>query len=613
MNKIAIKKLKEDLLIPEGKLFEVIKGLKVDWNKIESEDPLSYVIETYKDNIPEPVISGVVVKNKEKGLKLKTKGNELYKEGNLLEAREVYTEAMRFCPLNEKNPMENKDFAIIVANRSAASEGLGIYQGVIQDVDLALKYGYPREMHYKVLNRKAQAFKKTRQFFSSKETYKKCLDMIGKSDMPTKIREQWRNKTNKQINLFAIKKDAQPAKESLHPFDNLTDGASEEIPEMSSKLSVKEDKINVIKEVNTEDRLLLESPIATILSDPKSYGKLCPYTLKKMSAPVVCNFGSSELFYDEESRAKAIALFHKYEWSIIKDLKENLAPIGRLALRLILKNNPKIIQNQIEKISKEEAFFGGLVGVYLHKALIKAKFPESLSMGEVAKFVIFSLKTQIPIFMLLKEEDRSKLIEGNDKVHPRRNYAIGIYPQFSFLISKSKPSHSNDVFTHFIGQKLLVISNRRIRKDDVISFKSMANMGSAMNDVVLYKCEGSPKCQLSFPLKEKTNEQVIICPLPQCGVDTNIWRHLKRLHELKKDIYIAKERFIGAKTPDSIREALSKYQDVIDEFETFIERPYKGITEMEKEVKLYIEVDMLGKEEIWNNRSDTEFKNDLFA
>ena len=54
------------------------------------------------------------------------------------------------------------------------------------------------------------------------------------------------------------------------------------------------------------------------------------------------------------------------------------------------------------------------------------------------------------------------------------------------------------------------------------------------DDMMNFKCSGKT-CTLSFPLKESTKEQIIKCPLEDCGKETNIWKKRKRIVELKRD------------------------------------------------------------------------------
>jgi len=83
-------------------------------------------------------------------LELKDAGNQFYKDNKHKDARRMYTKSLQVFPFNHDKPAENKDFAIILANRSATLEVTGPYLEGLRDIDLAFKYGYPKEMYYKV-------------------------------------------------------------------------------------------------------------------------------------------------------------------------------------------------------------------------------------------------------------------------------------------------------------------------------------------------------------------------------------------------------------------------------------------------------------------------------
>ena len=59
-----------------------------------------------------------------------------------------------YYPMNKDDLTKNKDYAVILANRSAALENMNCFEAVMQDVDLAFKYGYPKELFFKVIYKK---------------------------------------------------------------------------------------------------------------------------------------------------------------------------------------------------------------------------------------------------------------------------------------------------------------------------------------------------------------------------------------------------------------------------------------------------------------------------
>jgi hypothetical protein len=60
-----------------------------------------------------------------KALDLKEEGNRLFKENKMKEAREAYTKSLQLFPVDYDKPLENKDYAIILANRTATLDVSG--------------------------------------------------------------------------------------------------------------------------------------------------------------------------------------------------------------------------------------------------------------------------------------------------------------------------------------------------------------------------------------------------------------------------------------------------------------------------------------------------------
>ena len=83
-------------------------------------------------------------------MEYKAKGNELFKTNKLIEARDLYTKALQYCPFDKKDTANNKDYAVILANRSACTDKIGLFEAAVQDIDDALRYGYPKTLQYKV-------------------------------------------------------------------------------------------------------------------------------------------------------------------------------------------------------------------------------------------------------------------------------------------------------------------------------------------------------------------------------------------------------------------------------------------------------------------------------
>ena len=171
-----------------------------------------------------------------------------------------------------------------------------------------------------------------------------------------------------------------------------------------------------------------------------------------------------------------------------------------------------------------------------------------------------------------------------------------MYPKFAHYGQITSPSHNgSDVLLFFQDGRLFVQSVRALKEAQIVDvhWKNETKMEEFLNDMINFKC-AAEKCDLSFPLKEKTNEKIIKCPA--CNTETNIWKRLKRIVELKKDHETAKKEMIERK---EIRSALHFFADLIAEWDTFVYRPYVEITKLEENLKKAIQLNNELMERQW--------------
>ena len=74
------------------------------------------------------------------------------KVGKDHEAIDMFNKAIMKGPLNSEK--RGRDFSLGLANRSAALMRLGHLEAALEDVDLALASGYPKDLRYKLYDRK---------------------------------------------------------------------------------------------------------------------------------------------------------------------------------------------------------------------------------------------------------------------------------------------------------------------------------------------------------------------------------------------------------------------------------------------------------------------------
>jgi len=113
--------------------------------------------------------------------------------------------------------------------------------------------------------------------------------------------------------------------------------------------------------------------------------------------------------------------------------------------------------------------------------------------------------------------------------------------------------------------------------------------------MITFRCS-KDSCEVGFPLKENTKEKVIVCPIKECGKETNVWLKLKRIQDLKK---LRREQVTKNVEKGEWREVIENLRFLIAEWEKIVRRPYKEFANLERELRSTILLDALQKDRDW--------------
>uniref|UniRef100_T1KAH8 SET domain-containing protein n=1 Tax=Tetranychus urticae TaxID=32264 RepID=T1KAH8_TETUR len=167
------------------------------------------------DNSDERLSKYPKCKSDQKAKEFRLKGNKYYSDKQFGEAHNCYTQAIRFAVDNGST--EDNQLCLSYANRSAINYECERWKEAINDIDMAIKHGYPQEKIDKLLKRKL-----------------KCLDKlkIARDVLPPD------NQTNEdevsklveslKLDLDDIEEIEEPVIEKVNP----------EIPNASMKVSI---------------------------------------------------------------------------------------------------------------------------------------------------------------------------------------------------------------------------------------------------------------------------------------------------------------------------------------------------------------------------------------
>ena len=459
-----------------------------------------------------------------------------------------------------------------------------------------------------IYNRQGHALFQRKQFIASKAAFQKCSDFIGKSEMQTQERERWRLKMAKQKSVFNSAKKG--LADNIMPPRPWTQAAENAENETKLDLDENSKSLKLIKNANVEEILYSEKPLASVvLEGGKAEGKVCPHSLKRMAAGVPCNMGSTALFASGDARQEASESYHKYEYKTIDAWKDSdLTEYARLAYRIFASKHDEIDAILALPSPKTESFAMICVLKFMLDNLElhgyfdanDEKLDKNDALKKMLKIICVTCKYAIRVFLGDPPASEKELLDL--RKFPVSEYALGIYPQFAKFRYMTTPSTGgSDIITFFQDGKLFLQSVRQLKSGQTVDIfsENMAKTEECLNDMISFKCANGEKCDLSFPLKEKTNEKIIKCPA--CGVETNIWKHLKRIVELKKDHETAKKEITERK---EIRSGLNFLADLIAEWDTFVYRPYIEITKLEENLKKAIQLnnELMEREWMHSNR-----------
>jgi len=207
---------------------------------------------------------------------------------------------------------------------------------------------------------------------------------------------------------------------------------------------------------------------------------------------------------------------------------------------------------------------------------------------------------------------------------PVKEFALAVYPDFSgarYLQKTKKESatiaeEKSDLLLGYHKGTLFLQSLRNLKAGSGVNLQNIVGVGSSLKELsklnipgnmITYKCDGK-NCTLSFPLPEKTGQNVITCPLEECGTETNIWNRRRRIVELRADHESARGKIegIGLKPEESaikkIDEGVSILKYLIDEWDEFVCRPNKDLTTLEQDLTKALLLKHIESEKEYNKK-----------
>lgn len=290
-------------------------------------------------------------------------GNKAYQEEKDLDALYLYTQAVISAPCEG-----SKDLSICLANRSAVLFSLKAYALALDDIKLAFEVGYPNDLKYKLLERKAKILMYYKQFSDAQVCYKELLQALDDAKLDINKKMKIQKETQRALDAFKKVK-------SVYNDPNVYIGVpvQGEVPKLGEKNPRYPAITNNIeirfepgrgrfavatRDISVGDVVCVEQPcISHIL--PEYLSSNCGHCFKSMKAPMPCTTCSKVMYCSYKCRKIALSTYHPYECKMIDFLvASGMSIICFMAYKTIAQKPLQFFLENRDKFSNHDEMSG---------------------------------------------------------------------------------------------------------------------------------------------------------------------------------------------------------------------------------------------------------------
>lgn len=178
-----------------------------DKHQFQSLDNVGKIKFVYNSRVVSTFTIPTTFKKKDLGIaeNLKEAGNREFGKGNYEVALQLYKRSILTIPLTEGN---QEMLAVTSANQSAALFRLGRYNETLDVIENVLRLPYPKELEFKVRERRARSYEATFQFKLAEKEFRETMNSINYASMTAAKKKEMKNEIQKVIRRMASQKDS---------------------------------------------------------------------------------------------------------------------------------------------------------------------------------------------------------------------------------------------------------------------------------------------------------------------------------------------------------------------------------------------------------------------
>ncbi|XP_054713862.1 SET and MYND domain-containing protein 4-like [Uloborus diversus] len=293
----------------------------------------------------------------EKASELRAEGNLCFQERDYAKAVEFYTQSILAAPFpkSEEAGSHGEELSLGFGNRSAALFHMHKDQECLSDIERAIEYDYPRDLRFKLLQRKGQCLMNLEKPALAIKAFDESLELLEEARLDVKriIRQK---KDIETLRATAEKVQGENAADELGVSKILPVSYSPHpsIECASSAIDISHDKhkgryIVANRALAAGDTLFVEEAYASVLL-PGHYITHCHHCYTKTRAFVPCHQCSQVRYCSQQCVDESWEKYHKWECGNL-DLLHTVG-IAHLSCRVILITGLSYLQENRDELTK---------------------------------------------------------------------------------------------------------------------------------------------------------------------------------------------------------------------------------------------------------------------
>ncbi|XP_023288361.1 SET and MYND domain-containing protein 4 isoform X2 [Orussus abietinus] len=313
-------------------------------------------------------------KDPDKMLKLKETGNKFFGRGDYSKALELYSNAALYAPKG--------DLGVILANRSAALHHLEKHDFALTDIEEAISHNYPKDMMYKLEERRARCLLALKRHAKAVEAFKRTLKALDDAKIPLDRKQKIESDARMMLAVMEKSRQLSGGADFKDPLEACPESENKLprikehnplYPPCSIAIEIKDagDAIGrhgiATRKIEPGEVLITERPFcASLLAEYRLTH--CHFCVSRIIAPIpaTCYKCSSIAYCSIKCRDKDAGT-HKVECDLLGALwSSNASVTCLLALKAIVKHpfqklwqlRDKLRSKEPEEVSRDRPYIG---------------------------------------------------------------------------------------------------------------------------------------------------------------------------------------------------------------------------------------------------------------